>query len=96
LAGEGGVNRNPLPRNSGRAGRVVTGGSLLEFDGKADGTLIENRFAMRKLGDAVDMFMGMKQIVIAGMCEPLVPQKLFSLNVKFVKAEILGHSGFMK
>jgi hypothetical protein len=46
--------------------------------------LIENRFTAREFGNTIDMFVGVEEIVIAGMRYALVPKKTFSTNMKFV------------
>jgi hypothetical protein len=67
LASEGKIDRDALPGDRGRAGGVVSRGTLGKLGGEADRTLLKDGFTVRKLGDAVNVFMGMVKVVVAGM-----------------------------
>jgi hypothetical protein len=99
LTGKGEVHGEALPRNGRGASRVMARCSLLELHGETDGALIKDGFFMRKLWNAVDVFVGVVQVCIAGVCKALVPEEAFGANVQFVEMELLEDrrtAGFMK
>jgi hypothetical protein len=67
LASKGKINRDALPGNRGRVSRIVARGTLLKLGGEADRALVKDGFATRKFGNAIDMFMGVVEVVITRM-----------------------------
>ena len=75
---EGEVDGEALAGLGSSASGVVTGSFLGLFGTNAGGTLVEDGVHVFELGDAFDMFVGVVQIVVAGMAKAVVPKEAFS------------------
>jgi hypothetical protein len=67
LACKGKINRDALPGDRGRAGGIVSRGTLGKLGGEADRTLLKDGFTVREFWNAVDVCMGMVKVVVTGM-----------------------------
>ena len=76
------VDGQTLKGDGGCAGRMGASGGLGLFGSNAGGAEVEDRVMVGKLGDTVNVAMGIVEVMIAGMAKALVPKETISAGAE--------------
>ncbi len=68
---------------------MVSRGLLFHFGWEARWTLVKNGIIMGETRNAVNVFVGIKQIAVAWVAKMLMPKQAFGANMEFVKMILL-------
>jgi hypothetical protein len=92
LSGEGKIKTETLIWDSSLTSRVRAGRSLFHFGLDTNGASIEDRFTMAKLGDTINVFVGIIKMLVTNMVETLMPEETFGRDMKLLNLELGGVS----
>jgi hypothetical protein len=92
LSSEGKIKAKTLIGNGSLTSRVRSGRSLFHFGLDINGASIEDRLTVEKLGDTIDVFVGIIKMLVTNMVETLMPEETFGRNMKLMDLELRGVS----